>query len=44
MALGVFVQWSEHDGQDYVDVIADKVAEVLVVPEVKCTFRDLDTD
>jgi hypothetical protein len=41
MALRVLVQRSEHDRQDDFNVVANKVAEVFVVPEVKRTFGDL---
>jgi hypothetical protein len=34
MALGVFVQRSEHDWQNDLDVVANEVAEVLIVPEI----------
>ena len=41
MALGIFIQRGEHDGQNDVDVVADEVAEVLVIPEVEGAFRHL---
>ena len=41
MAFGVLVEWREHDGQDDIDVVANEVAEVLVVPEVEGAFRHL---
>jgi hypothetical protein len=42
MSLRVFIQGSEHDGQDDLDVVTDKVAEVLIVPEVKGTLGNLE--
>lgn len=42
VTLRVFVQWGEHNGQDDFDVVANKVAEVLVVPEVQCSLGDLE--
>jgi len=42
VTLRVFVQRGEHNGQDDFDVVANKVAEVLVVPEVQCSLGDLE--
>lgn len=39
--LGVFVERSKHDGENRLHVVADKVAEILIVPEVQCPFSDL---
>ena len=41
VSLRVLIERREHDRQDDVDVVADEVAEVLVVPEVERSFRDL---
>jgi len=41
MSLGVLVKWGEHDWQDDVDVVADQIAEILVVPEIERPFGDL---
>ena len=38
----VFVEWLEHDGQYRLNVVADEIAEILVVPEVKCALGYLD--
>ena len=40
VSLRVFVKRFEHDGQDDVHVVTDKVAEVFVVPEVERTLSD----
>ena len=42
MPFGILVKRREHDGQDSLDIVADKIAKVLIVPEVKCTFRHLE--
>ncbi len=42
VTLGVLVERGKHDGQDDFDIIADQVAEVLVVPEVERPFGDLE--
>jgi hypothetical protein len=42
VSLGVFVERRKHDRQDHFHIVADKVAEILVVPEVQRTFRDLE--
>jgi len=34
MSLGVLIQRSEHDGENDLDIVADEVAKVLVVPKV----------
>jgi hypothetical protein len=34
MSFGVFVKRSEHDWKNDINIVADQVAEVLVVPEV----------
>ena len=41
VSLRVFIKRFEHDGQDDVHVVTDKVAEVFVVPEVERTFSNL---
>lgn len=41
VALRVLVEWGEHDRQDNVDIVADEIAEILVVPEVECSFSHL---
>lgn len=42
MALGVFVKRCEHDGEDDFHIVANEVAEVLVVPEVQRTLGHLE--
>jgi hypothetical protein len=42
VALRVFVERRKHDGQDNFDVVADQVAEILVVPKVERPFSDLE--
>lgn len=42
MAFWVLVKWGEHDRQDNLNIIADQVAEVLVVPEVESTLGYLE--
>ena len=41
MSLRILVQWCEHDGKDGLDVVADQITEVFVVPKVQCTLRHL---
>ena len=41
VAFGVLVQRCEHDWQDGLDVLADEIAEVLVIPEIERSFRYL---
>jgi hypothetical protein len=43
VSLGVLVERGEHDWEDSLHVIADEVAEVLVVPEVEGTLGNLGT-
>jgi len=42
VSLGVLIQWSEHDRQDDLDIVTDKVAEILVVPEVEGALGNLE--
>lgn len=41
MSLGILVQRRKHDWKDCFHVVAHKVAEVLIVPEVERTLGDL---
>ena len=41
MPLGVLIQRRKHDGQDDFDIVANEIAEILVVPEVEGSFSDL---
>ena len=41
MPFTVLIQWCEHDGKDDLDIVANEIAEVLVVPEVQRAFGDL---
>jgi hypothetical protein len=40
--FGILVKRCKHNGQNSLDIVADKIAEVLIIPEVKCTFRHLE--
>jgi hypothetical protein len=41
VALRILIQGCEHDRQYRFDIVANQVAEVLIVPEVQGTFGDL---
>jgi hypothetical protein len=41
MAFRILIQWCEHDRQYRFDIVANQVAEVLIVPKVQRTFGDL---
>lgn len=41
MTFRVLIEWLKHDRQDNFDIVADEVAEVFIVPEVKRSFRNL---
>lgn len=41
VTFGILVERRKHDGQDSLHVVADQVAEVLVVPEVQGTLGHL---
>lgn len=42
MTLGVLIKWRKHDRQDDLNIVANKVAEVLIVPEVQRSLRNLE--
>lgn len=42
MTLGVLVKGREHDREDNLHVVADEIAEILVVPEVKGPLGNLE--
>ena len=42
VAFRVFVERGKHDGKNDLDVVADQIAEVLVVPEVEGSLGDLE--
>ena len=42
MALGVLVQGRKHDRQYGLDIITDEVAEVFIIPEIQCSFGNLE--
>ena len=42
MPLGVLVERREHDWEYDFDIVADQIAEVLVVPEIKGSFGNLE--
>ena len=41
MPFGVLKQRRKHNRQDRLDVVADKVAEILIIPEVQCALSHL---
>jgi len=41
VSFRVLVEWRKHDWQNDINVVADQVAEILVIPEVKCSLGDL---
>jgi hypothetical protein len=41
VALRVLIQRRKHNRQNDVDIVADQIAEVLVVPEVERSLGDL---
>lgn len=41
MAFRVFVQWGKHDWQNDFDVITNKIAEILIVPEIQRSLGNL---
>ena len=44
VSLRILIKWSKHDRKDDLHIVADKVAEVFVVPEVKSTLGDLSSE
>jgi Trm5-related predicted tRNA methylase len=42
MSLRVFIQGREHDRENDFYIVTDKIAKVLVVPEVKRALRNLE--
>jgi hypothetical protein len=42
MALGILIERSKHNRKNYLNIVADKVAEILIVPEVQSSFCDLE--
>ncbi len=43
MSFWVFIKWLKHNRQDFVRVVMNQVDNVLVVPVVQRSFRDLNT-
>jgi hypothetical protein len=41
VAFRVLIQGCEHDGQYSLNIVANQIAEVLIIPEVQGTFGDL---
>jgi len=41
VALGVLVEWCKHDRQNHIDVVANEIAKVLIVPEVESSLGNL---
>jgi hypothetical protein len=42
VALGILEQRREHDWQNDLNIIADQVAKIFIVPEVERTLGDLE--
>lgn len=42
VAFRVLIKRCKHDRQNGLDIVADEVTEVLVIPEVQCTFCHLE--
>lgn len=42
MSLGVLVERCEHDGKDDINVVADQVAEILIIPEIESPLGNLE--
>jgi len=42
VTLRVLIEGRKHNGEDNLHIITDKVAEVLVVPEIKGSFGNLE--
>jgi hypothetical protein len=42
MPLGVLVKRGKHDRENDLDVVTDQVTEILIIPEVKSTFSNLE--
>ena len=42
MSFRIFIKGLEHDGQDHFHVVADKIAEVFIVPKIQCSLRNLE--
>lgn len=38
----VFVQWCKHDWQDHLDIVANEIAKVLVIPEIQGALGNLN--
>ena len=41
VTLRILIERREHYGQDGFNIVADQVAEIFVVPEVKCSLGHL---
>lgn len=41
MALGVFIQRRKHDRQDSLDIVANQVAEIFIVPKIQSPLSNL---
>jgi hypothetical protein len=44
MSFRILIEGSKHDWKDSLDIVADKIAKVLIVPEVERTFRNLNQE
>jgi len=42
VTLGVLIQGRKHDRENDVDIVADQIAEVLVIPEIKSSLGNLE--
>lgn len=42
VSFRIFVQRGKHDRQYDLDIVTDEITEVLVIPEIKSSFSDLE--
>lgn len=42
VSFRVLIEWREHDWENNLDVVADEITEVFIVPEVKSSFCNLE--
>lgn len=43
MAFGVLIKRSEHNWQYHFNIVANEIAEVLIVPKIQCAFSNLQS-
>lgn len=44
MTFRVFVKWRKHDWKDGFHIVANEITEVLIIPEVERSLRNLSSD